>query len=174
MITKNARERLGAHVVGHDDLGPAVMLPNGMLKTSRGLIAPQSKYKGGERSGTPDVPEQPQTQAILPVQQPEPVQTPSKRSKRKKEESVQVAVTVDGFGSIPTQYTHVYTGPGIVVLGMSKLSFQPEQAEFDDGKVLHAVKLSPTGDTQYIYCGNYFVDKDGVKNILLIAVNKED
>lgn len=174
-LTNTARDKLGAKVVGHEDLAAAVNLPTGLRKTSRGLIAPVSKSVGDTRSGS--LAEDPAQESV--TQEPESrivYETPRKtrRGKGSKQEQpalVTVNVVVEGFGKIPAQYQHVYTGEGVVVLGLTNLSFVPQVATTDGtGGLTHMVSFEHLPDRQFVYCGNSFIDNKGVNNVILIEV----
>lgn len=80
---------------------------------------------------------------------------------------------MDGFGTIPTQYQHVYVGSGVLVLGLNELSYKPEPAEqTEDGELTHAIKIDKAPGRKYIYCGNSFVDNQQVTNLLLIEIGE--
>lgn len=180
-ITKQAREQLGATIVGHEGLGQTVKTASGMIKTSRGLIAPSSTSKEDTRSGAlfeddeePSVQDpSPVMAAVTPVPQ---VKTGIKKTRRgiAKTEYVVAEVTVEGFGSLPTQYSHVYVGNGVLVLGLNDLSYKPEPAEqTEDGELTHVIKLDKAPGRRYIFCGNSFTDDKGIVNLLLIEIQGE-
>lgn len=174
-ITKQAREQLGATIVGHDNLGQGVRTASGLIKTSRGLIAPASTSREDTRSGPLDIEDQPEPeeQSVQPV-----VQKAVNTVKKAKRGTVLppyvvVEVSVDGFGTIPTQYQHVYVGSGVLVLGLNELSYKPEPAEqTEDGELTHAIKIDKAPGRKYIYCGNSFVDNQQVTNLLLIEIGE--
>ena len=76
---------------------------------------------------------------------------------------VAVSVAVEGFGTIPSQYHHMYIGDACVVLGMTSLSYEPKVATAQ-------VSLGPCTGRTFLHSGYSFVDADGVRNIILIEV----
>lgn len=182
-ITKQAREQLGATIIGHDNIS-GVRTASGLIKTSRGLIAPASTSREDTRSGALDLPDEEETIEAEEVTTPEePVKaklpaTGVKRQRTKKSvvapTYVRTEVTIVGSFTIPTQYTHVYVGNGVLVLGMTDLSFKPTQAEQDDdGTLAPVISLDKAPGRQYIYCGNSFTDAAGIVNLLLIEIQGE-
>lgn len=179
-ITKQAAEQLGATIIGHDGLGQTVKTASGMIKTSRGLIAPASTSREDTRSGA--LLEDPEESEELVETEPQPVSItpvvsvkPTKKGKRvQKDEYVRAEVSVEGFGSLPTQYTHVYVGNGVLVLGLNDLSYKPEPAEQDEnGELTHVIKIDKAPGRRYIYCGNSFTDDQHRTNLLLIEIQGE-
>lgn len=180
-LTKTAKEQLGASVVGHDDLPTAISLPTGLRKTRRGLIAPVSTTAGDTRSGAlvDEEGQQPEEESqYIDDTEPDVVlkepQRRTRKTKPKKQEQpafVKLNITIAGFGTIPTQYAHVYTGNGVVILGITDLSFIPQQATAKEGGgLLNVVVFEHLPDRQYVYCGNSFVDSSGTNNIIMIEV----
>lgn len=180
-ITKQAREQLGATIVGHDGLGQTVRTASGMIKTSRGLIAPASTSKEDTRSGALYEEDEQQPEVVQDKQEPTPVtpvaaKTTVRKTKKgyQQPDYVRVEVSVEGFGSLPTQYTHVYVGNGVLVLGLNDLSYKPEQAEqTEDGELTHVIKIDKAPGRRYIYCGNSFTDNQSCVNLLLIEIQGE-
>lgn len=181
-ITKQAREQLGATIVGHEGLGQTVRTASGMIKTSRGLIAPASTSKEDTRSGAlyeEDEQQQevmPENHEILTPATPVAAKTAVRKTKKgyQQPDYVRVEVSVEGFGSLPTQYTHVYVGNGVLVLGLNDLSYKPEQAEqTEDGELTHVIKIDKAPGRRYIYCGNSFTDNQNRVNLLLIEIQGE-
>lgn len=181
-ITKQAREQLGATIVGHEGLGQTVRTASGMIKTSRGLIAPASTSKEDTRSGSlyEEDEQQPEVmqdnQAILTPVTPVAAKSMVRKAKKgyQQPDYVRIEVSVEGFGSLPTQYTHVYVGNGVLVLGLNDLSYKPEQAEqTEDGELTHVIKIDKAPGRRYIYCGNSFTDNQNRVNLLLIEIQGE-
>lgn len=184
-ITKAARDSLGAHIVGHD-ITAARRLPNGMIKTSQGLIAPPATSARDTRSGRledAEEPEQPIEEVDEPVQE-SPAPAPKKAAKRRKQEpqpeqprqvsrDIRVVVELTGFGSIPTKYTHCHVGEGILVLGIGDMSFLPAKASQTDDGLTNVVSFSVVPGRKYIYCGNKFTDDNGTENLVMIEVQNE-
>lgn len=181
-ITKQAREQLGATIVGHDGLGQTVRTASGMIKTSRGLIAPASTSKEDTRSGALYEEDEQQLEVVQDKQEiiapvtPVAAKTTVRKTKKgyQQPDYVRVEVSVEGFGSLPTQYTHVYVGNGVLVLGLNDLSYKPEQAEqTEDGELTHVIKIDKAPGRRYIYCGNSFTDNQNRVNLLLIEIQGE-
>ena len=82
----------------------------------------------------------------------------------------QITITIPGFGGIPSQYTHVYIGEGIAILGLSSMSFQPQGPDPQTGAPSSTLELSANPGVKYVYLGNSFVDGHNVKNLLLVEV----
>ena len=183
-FTKAAQSQLGAHIIEHDNMGGAIRLANGMIKTSHGLIAPPSEEPGDTHSGklsSEEADDEVQGQsAEEPVTQV--VEQPRRRTRRQKEAPpvqqkqpslVRVEVTVDGFGAVPSQYAHCYVGAGVLVLGLSALSFTPVVS--NQGKMQRLYFDAAPGKA-YVYCGNRWTDAQGIVNILMVEVqdNQDD
>jgi hypothetical protein len=108
---------------------------------------------------------------------------PKRKSRRKAAESPiavppppqlrQITITIPGFGGIPSQYTHVYIGNGIAVLGLSTMSFTPQGPD-KNGQPSTMLELSSNPGVKYVYLGNTFVDKFNIKNLLLVEVPEGD
>ena len=82
----------------------------------------------------------------------------------------QITITIPGFGGIPSQYTHVYIGEGIAILGLSSMSFQPQGPDPQTGAPSSTLELSANPGVKYVYLGNSFVDGHNTKNLLLVEV----
>lgn len=80
--------------------------------------------------------------------------------------AVNISVTVQGLGSVPSQYRHVYFGDDTVVLGLNDLSYIP-------AVVTASVELSVRPGELYVNSGYGFVDASGVRNIIMIKVPNE-
>jgi len=184
-ITESARNELNVRIVPHAELaGEGVLLPNGLIKTPKGLLIPPSQsgasttHTGRLAALTPaeqqlfPEPVQPQTQQREPEpeqrgrgrrrgrQQPQP--TPSK--------PVLLKLTLDGVGTIPSQYVHVYVGKKTVILGMNEYSYIPAVTQIDEnGKLVGSMRTSMTTGT-YAYAGQSFVDDKGVTNLILVEM----
>ena len=107
------------------------------------------------------------------------VQAPKKRGRRKatQEEAPaeqpkmrQITVSIPGFGGIPSQYTHVYLGEGIAVLGLGQMSFTPQGPDPKTGQPSALIELSVNPGVKYAYLGNTFVDSNNTRNLLLVEV----
>lgn len=179
-LTKEAVEGLGARVIAHEDVGPGIQLENGAIKTALGLIVQPSTEPGGTRSGKLLSEEQPQS-VHAPVE--EPAQQPERRGRKRAQKTTQeirpeaaparqlirVDVEVEGFGTVPTQYSHVYPGVGLLILGLSEVSFIPAQY---DATAKRLVGFSTVPGRKYAYLGNKFTDSSGIVNIVMIEMRQ--
>lgn len=178
-LTQEAVKNLGARVIDHDELGPGIQLENGGVKTAHGIVIPVSQVQGGTKTGNLDG-----QVAVEPTAQQEQVQTASTherkgRKKTNREQPAQVPlvtsqltrvdVEVEGFGTIPTQYRHVYPGVGVLVLGLSDVSFVPAQADTEN---LRLVSFNTVPGRKYAYLGTKFTDKEGVVNIIMVEMRQ--
>ena len=176
VLTQEAVKNLGAHIIDHDNMGPGIRMANGVIKTGHGLIIPPSDEQddtGNAQSEETKV----EQDAEIPVL----AETPTKERKRGKKQAakepvrepvnesktVRVDVEVAGFGTIPTQYAHMYPGKGILVLGLTDLSFVPAESTSES---LCLVGFSNIADRKYAYCGNRFVDGAGKTNVVMIEM----
>lgn len=82
----------------------------------------------------------------------------------------QITITIPGFGGIPSQYTHVYVGEGIAILGLNPMSFQPQGPDPKTGAPSSVLEISVNPGVKYVYLGNTFVDNNNIKNLLLVEV----
>ena len=82
----------------------------------------------------------------------------------------QITINIPGFGGIPSQYTHVYLGDGIAVLGLSPMSFTPQGPDAKTGQPSNVLELSVNPGVKYVYLGNSFIDSKNIKNLLLVEV----
>lgn len=152
-LTKEAKAQLGARIVGHDDIGPSVVTATGLIRTGKGLIT--AARNDAQPEGTPsDV----SGSISIPAK-------PKRSRKQKEAQNIIVNIEVDGAGKIPSQYTHYYKGVGVAVLGCTALSYIPAVATINEAGALgNIVKID---SISYIYCGNTFIDKDNINNIIL-------
>ena len=182
-LTAEAVSQLGARIVEHDGLGPGIRLANGALKTGHGIVIPPSSEPAGTKSGRLDGEEGSETTQVEAPVVPQAEPAAARRGRRKvvaKEKpteslaaapaAVRVEVEVAGFGRIPTQYAHVYPGTGMLVLGLTELSFVPAVADTSD---MRLVGFSVAPGRKYAYCGNRFTDRDGITNIVMIEIGEK-
>ena len=177
-LTKAAVSALGAKIVGHD-LG-GVPLPTGLIKTRVGLIARPSTESGDCRTGKlvdddgdDDSVQEPEVIEEQPVRKKarSKARRPQPQEPDQAPQPVRIEYTIPGFGSVPTQVTHVYNGTGVLVLGLNAYSFVPSVAEMgEDGSLKGVIQVSVEPDKQYVYGGLSFVDAAGIKNIILAEV----
>lgn len=120
--------------------------------------SPQAQESSAEEDGTPVQGKRRKprkTAAEVAVEQKSPPPPPHR--------DVAVSVAVEGFGTIPSQYHHMYIGDACIVLGMTSLSYEPKVATAQ-------VSLGPCPGRLFLNSGYSFVDADGVRNIILIEV----
>lgn len=184
-LTKEAVSRLGAKVIGHDDIKATVQLPTGLVKTSRGLLARPSTTVADTRSGKlciedsedttedtkqGDVPIPPPPEDAVEDAKPELVTRPSRR-KKQQPAVVRVEVSIEGHGVVPSQYTHCYIGEGIIVLGCNEYSYLPPMYHISDtGDVAGVLELDKSPGRKYVYMGNTYKDSNNIKNVLLVEL----
>ena len=112
------------------------------------------------------------------VKQEQGAEAPTKKKRRKRaseaveeilesKPAINITVTVPNFGVIPSQYKHAYTGKGVLVLGMSELSYEPAVATTQ-------VSFSIKPDALFVNTGYSFVDSSGVRNLILLEVPEDD
>lgn len=179
-LTKEARDLLGARY--KDDANTVgKTTATGMIKNSQGvLVIPPSmvspKTKHGalvvDNDGMPIS----KGEAPAPVQEPQEEQAPARKGRKRKTSTVEtpskptlirVDITMNGFGKIPSQYTRCSIGNDHVLLGLSDVSFVPEQALSDgQGHWQNVLQLSTDPGTNYIFTGSTNII-DGVKHIIL-------
>lgn len=180
-LTKGAR---ALNVEVHGVEGDGTRLPNGLIKTGRGLVVPPSTSGRGtdthtgalapltdEERGLFGIPDEP---APEPVREPP---APAARKPRRRAQpqpepqerpTVRVRLVFPEIGVLPFEYAHRYDGDGVVVLGMSELSYMPKIAVVSsDGGVAGAVRFADSPEDAWLYLGQKFVDREGVENIIL-------
>lgn len=181
-LTREAMTELLATVVPHDGIEDAVVLPNGMIKTRRGLQIKQAKdarVTAGEVKKAA-VSSEPAAPAVLPSQEgkAERVRKAGKcklPEQPKEPDPVLVHVELPGTGKLPSQYAHFIPGDGVLVLGMNKFSFTPAQATVDtDGVISGTLAFSELPGSKWVHLGYRFRDTRGVTNIILIKSSEAD
>lgn len=87
---------------------------------------------------------------------------------------VSTTVTVEGFGGIPSQYAFVQIGNDNAWLGLTAMSFVPQQATIkEDGTPSQVLRLSAAPDKRYVYLGSQNTTKDGVTTLILAELPGE-
>ena len=82
--------------------------------------------------------------------------------------TVATTVTVEGFGGIPSQYAFVQIGNDNAWLGLTAMSFVPQQATIkEDGTPSQVLRLSAAPDKRYVYLGSQNTTKDGITTLIL-------
>ena len=164
-----------------------VVTETGLLKLANGTLLARPSTRSGARNPAEleqeiadDESRVAQLQALRAQQAAQqPVQEPAaKRTRRRKVDPEpaqqptlkQITVTVLGFGGIPSQYAHVNIGEGVALLGVSSMSFIPQQSDTSQDPPTNMLELSTAPGKKYIYIGNTVVDDSGVKNLVLIEV----
>lgn len=177
-------------MLGHDDVGDAVQLRSGLIKTKMGLIIKPSRLRGDTKSGpllaettaaSPDITDEegyddddleeleeleelvsaPQEAVAIAAQPVVP-------------KTVRLELTVEGFGMIPSRYTHCYIGQGVLVLGLTADSYIPQVARQVDGRIVGALRINKAPGRRYIYGDNNFQDGNKVRNIILGEIPLEE
>lgn len=88
--------------------------------------------------------------------------------------TVSTTVTVEGFGGIPSQYAFVQIGNDNAWLGLTSMSFVPQQATIkDDGTPSQVLRLSAAPDKRYVYLGSQNTTKDGINTLILAELPEE-
>lgn len=138
--------------------GAAIILPTA---AERKAMAAQS-YKEEQVQAAEELPKKRGRKA----KQAEPVQSPQPSY-------VKVTVTENGNINIPTQYAHVYTGEGVLVLGLVEdLSYVPRNAARKDSGELDNIVTVSNVPGSYLYINNNYVDDQGIKNIILFKIGE--
>lgn len=171
-------------MLGHDDVGDAVQLRSGLIKTKMGLIIKPSRLRGDTKGGpllnettasSPDITDEegyddddleelvsaPQESVAIAAQPVVP-------------KTVRLELTVEGFGMIPSRYTHCYIGQGVMVLGLTADSYIPQVARQVDGRIAGALRINKAPGRRYIYGDNNFQDDNKVRNIILGEIPLEE
>lgn len=186
-ITQQAKDSLGASVIGHDDVGDAVQLRSGLIKTKMGLIIKPSRLKGDTKGGplltettatSPDITEEEGYDDDELEELEEPVSAPQEAvaiaAQPVVPKTVRLELTVEGFGMIPSRYTHCYIGQGVLVLGLTEDSYIPQVARQVDGRIAGALRINKAPGRRYIYGDNNFQDGNKVRNIILGEIPLEE
>lgn len=198
-ITESSRHDLGAHVVAHrGDFGGKAAARG---KTATGLMhvggnnflippstettnthtGPLAQLTEEERAIVGLDQPQPSAQPVaVPVEEPAEEEQPKRRSRAKakaepqKPKAVKVNLMVPGLGTLPSQYAHCYEGKGVLVLGLTDMSYVPSvAARGPDGQVQGKIALAAKPAVEYVFAGNEFTDSNGVRNIILVALPGE-
>ena len=160
---------------------PGVITESGLLKLADGTLMARHATESGAREGA-DMDAKMATAdaqlAELEAMRAAQAQTPKAKRARKKAEVqqqpddvVDVAITVEGFGGIPSQYAQVCPGIGCLLLGLTPRSFIPQQAVLgSDGKPTQVLRVSSVPDRRYMYTGFQVTDKYGTTNLILIQI----
>lgn len=185
-ITKKARKDLLVRIEPQPGQEQGTLLPNGLIKTSMGLVIPPSTIggSGDTKSGAlAELSEQEKQLArisdqysAVQVDAPE-----SMRRKRRKQPAPQEAapeaapvvsarIVLEGLGEVPSQYTHIYKGVGVCVLGMNQYSYTPPKAVRTSSGFSGVFSFAGTPYTRYVYSGFEFRDDAGTRNIVLLQL----
>lgn len=186
-ITNNARKEVLAHIVPHAastvDMSKAKLTSEGLISFGRGtvMVAPateQADLKTGPLAQLTE--DERRAIGLDRAAVAEPVKAETRKRTRKARsprpsdsapQAVKVNLLVPNVGVLPSQYAHCYEGKGVLVLGLTDMSYIPSMASRGpDGTMQGALELESRPGQQYVFAGNEFKDNDGIRNIILIAV----
>lgn len=121
--------------------------------------APKAKKKTRKKSAEPVQDEEPQGMVIAAPKAPE---------------FVNVKLTLEPFGELPTQYADVRIGEGCAVLTCNDLSFKPKKFDInkETGEYINAVELDLMPGVVYGFMGHTFRDKTGHTCLILMEFPK--
>ena len=154
---------------------------SGLVKTKEGALLARHATESGAREGS-DLEnklkaagsQEQELDAML--EQQKSVAKP-KRGKKKASaavteptDTVEVTITVEGFGGIPSQYDQVCIGNDMALIGLTARSFIPQAATIVDGQPSQVLRLSIAPDKRYVYFGSQVRDKRGVTNLILVEL----
>lgn len=182
VLTKTAKDCLGARIEGHDNTD-GVVLFNGSIKTKQGIIVKPSTETYDTRSGAlVDDIQNTNTISIENTDDQEPehvLTTPRKKSKSSKKSSntidsdtkkmYSVTYELEGFGTLKSAYTRLIEGTGVIILGMGEYSFEPKTISYTDSGLVGKFKITHPFNKTCIYVGNKFIDENGTTNIIIIT-----
>ena len=178
-ITNKQKEELLVKIEDQPGESTGERLANGLIKTSKGLVIPPGGFRRSTGVNTAKV------EAELEHLREQQVQPKRKAVKGRKSTYVEeqpvapkpevklVHIQVEGFGEIPSQYTHVYKGAGVLVLGMNNFSYTPPKAQKTTQGVTGVLSLTDDPYTRYVYTGFEFRDNTGERNIVLLQLPQE-
>ena len=187
-ITKSARDGLGVRVSGHEDMGHTITTRSGLLKTKMGLIIQPSTFRGDTKGGPLAAeyekdqgakPETPKEEIILPEEEAPELEPETTETNQPKQQltavsptlkTVRLEITVEGFGMIPSRYTHCYIGNGVMVLGLTEDSYIPQAARHTDSGIQGALTINKAPGRRYAYGENNFPDSNKTRNIILVEI----
>ena len=184
-ITQEARDALGAKVVGHTDVRATVELPSGLIKTDQRhtVSAKPSTIQGDTRCGAimatqPDDDTDAQQEEQQLQEAAEPAPRPRRKSRSRKQDqqddSVAVNVTMPGFGTVPTSYRHFDVGAGVLRIGISGQSWIPAPASRnEDGSFTNVLTFDRAPGRRYVHVGLEFVHA-GVRSLVLVEIPQEE
>lgn len=161
---------LGVRIV--DDQPTGERTPSGLIRGPEGTLMPPAS-KAALRN--------PRQEQAAP-QEPVPEAPPAKGRKRKQappvqatapEPLVRMKVTVPGLGTVPTEYRHMWTGRGVVVLGLTDMSYMPPAGTVDDeGNVSGVIELSSLPGERLVYSGEDFYD-GSCRNLVMLRLGSK-
>jgi len=70
---------------------------------------------------------------------------------------------------VPSEYAHVWVGDGVVVLGVTEMSYLPPRGGVDDGGVHGAVEISQLPGERLVYSGESFSDGN-CRNLIMLRL----
>lgn len=149
MASKNTIESLAIRIVDE----PGVLLPGGNKKTADGSIMIEQNPEDVAQSMV-------KPKAQTPVQSTG-VATQTQPTVRC---TIQLAV-----GTINTEYSHIYKGEKVLVVGLSALSFLPAIHSQEAPNILEYT-IPEIGSISCVNVGLQFVDSTGTTNIILLIL----
>lgn len=181
VLTKTAKDCLGARIEGHDNVD-GVVLFNGSIKTKHGIIIKPSTETYDTRSGdladddatnTPPIEsintEELDYKSITSKRKPKSSKKSPSTSESDTKKMYSVTYELEGFGTLKSAYTRLIEGTGVLVLGMGEYSFEPKTISYTDNGIVGKFKITHPFNKTCIYVGNKFIDESGTTNIIIIT-----
>ena len=152
------------------------MTETGLQKTPDGTLIARHSTEDGSRTPEQTIQaieeDEARMEELMALREQQQEEQPKKRTRKKAAAAPapvqppqpklrQITITIPGFGGIPSQYTHVYIGEGIAILGLSSMSFQPQGPDPQTGAPSSTLELSVNPGVKYVY---------NTKNLLLVEV----
>lgn len=117
----------------------------------------------------------------LSAADPQPGRSGGSRRKRRQAEPepapapqvVRTRVSVPGLGMVPSEYAHIWSGDGVVVLGLTEMSYLPPAGVVDDDGVHGAVELSQFPGERLVFSGNSFHD-GSCRNLIMLRLGENN
>lgn len=190
-MTRELKEQLGGKVIPHKGMDSGSITSTGLVRNGSVLVIPPVDTNSGFNAmhDSADVLSETERRACrvddamevieanAPVPQRQPKRKVSKANRKRTQaqdtepESVLLTLELPGVGRIPSQYTHVHKGEGVLVLGMSRFSYCPARAASSDSGITGLVNVD--GNT-YAFMGLEFRDSTGTRNVILVELPKQE
>lgn len=189
-MTRELKEQLGGKVIPHKGMDSGSVTSTGLVRNGSVLVIPPVDTNSGFSAmhASADVLSEPERKACqvdaamemiesrAPAASSRPRNKPSRKRARSQEQeqqpdSVVLSLELPGVGRIPSQYTHVHRGEGVIVLGMSRLSYCPARAASGDSGITGLVTVD---GRSYAFLGLEFRDSSGTRNVILVEVPKQE